>query len=109
MAIDDGLLHLMRGDLGEVPGITEKRMFGGIAFLLNGNMVAGVHKDGAMFRVGKAREAEARAVPGTGPMAFTGRPMGGMVSADPDLMGDDARRGRLVALALAHAGDLPPK
>lgn len=109
MAYDEGAAELMRGDLAGEEGITEKKMFGGLAFLLNGHMVCGVHKDGAMFRVGKAREAEAREIPGTGPMMFTGRPMGGMVDADEDLMADDARRGQLMALALSHARSLPPK
>lgn len=109
MAYDEGLAEIMRGDLAQAPGIAERKMFGGLAFMLNGNMVSGVHSGGAMYRVGRDREAEARQVPGTGPMAFTGRPMAGFVAADADLMADDARRARLTALALAHAGSLPPK
>ncbi len=109
MAHDEGLAEMMRDDLAEQPGITERRMFGGLAFMLHGHMVCGVHRDGAMFRVGKPREAEARAIPGTGPMEFTGRPMGGMVAADAEAMADDHRRQRLLALALANAASLPPK
>ena len=109
MAYDEGLLEILRTDVRDVAGITEKRMFGGVVLMLDGNMLAGVHRDGAMFRVGKDRQAAARAIPGTGPMAFTGRPMGGMVEADADLMADDDRRGALLALAMDHARSLPPK
>ncbi|MBI1417993.1 MAG: hypothetical protein GC146_12295 [Limimaricola sp.] len=109
MAFDAGLVELIRGDLAEVEGITEKRMFGGICFLQHGNMLCGVSAQGAMFRVGKDSEAAARAIPGTGPMQFTGRSMAGFVDADDDLMADDARRGRVMALALAYLATLPPK
>ncbi len=109
MAFDEGLADLMREDLAAETGIVERQMFGGLAFLLNGHMVCGVHRDGAMFRVGKDREAEARAIDGTGPMMFTGRPMGGMVSADDDAMAEDGRRLYLLRLALTYAKSLPPK
>ena len=109
MAYDEGLAHLMRDDLSEEPGITEKKMFGGLCFLLHGNMVCGVHKDGGMFRVGKPREAEALAIEGAQEMDFTGRRMGGFIDVDSDLMGDDTRRGQMMALALANARALPPK
>ena len=109
MAYDERLAQAMRDALEGHEGISEKKMFGGLCFLLNGNMVCGVHKGGAMFRVGKKSEADALAVPGTGPMTFTGRKMGGMVEADDETVADDRRRARLMALALAHASSLPPK
>lgn len=109
MAYDEGLAELMREDLGPLPGLSEKRMFGGLCFLLDGHMVCGVHSGGAMYRVGKAAEAEALGIEGAGPMMFTGRPMGGMVDIEAEAMGDDARRARWTALALAHARSLPPK
>ena len=109
MAYDEGLAQLIRDDLTEVAGITEKKMFGGLCFLIYGNMVSGVHSGGGMFRVGKANEAEARTIPGTGPMLFTGKPMGGMIEASDDLMADDDRRAALMDIALTHAKSLPPK
>ncbi len=109
MAYDEGLAALMRDDLAHTPGISEKKMFGGLCFLLNGHMVCGVHKGGGMFRVGKPAEPDALSIEGCAPLSFTGRPMGGMVDASEDLIGDDARRAALMALALAHAGSLPPK
>ncbi|MGR3713498.1 MAG: TfoX/Sxy family protein [Shimia sp.] len=84
-------------------------MFGGLCFLLHGNMVCGVHKGGGMARVGKSREAEALEIDGVDPLSFTGRPMGGMVDLSEDLLGDDALRARVVALALTNARSLPPK
>lgn len=109
MAYDEGLAELMRGDLAEVSGISERKMFGGLCFLLNGNMVCGVHKDGGMARVGKDAEAEALAMKGIDPLSFTGRKMGGMVDVSEEVLGDDARRGAIVALALAYAESLPAK
>lgn len=110
MAYDEGLAELMRDDLTNEPGITERKMFGGLCFLKDGNMLAGVHRGGAMFRVGKNLEAEAMAIPGAGPMTFTGRKMGGMIDVtDPEVVADDERRGRWMDLALSHARSLPPK
>ncbi|HEX9859375.1 MAG TPA: TfoX/Sxy family protein, partial [Paracoccaceae bacterium] len=66
MAWDEGLAQLLRDDLAADPAggaVTEKKMFGGLAFLLHGHMVCGIHKGGAMFRVGKPNEAAALAVP----------------------------------------------
>ena len=109
MAYDEGLAYLIRDDLSEEPGISEKKMFGGLCFLLHGNMVCGVHKDGGMFRVGKPREAAALAIDGAREMDFTGRRMGGFIDVDADLMGDDSRRLQMMDLALANARALPPK
>ncbi len=108
MAWDEGLAQLMRGDLAGEP-VTEKKMFGGLAFLLNGHMVCGIHKGGAMFRVGKPNEAAVLAIDGASPMMFTGRPMRGMISLSDLAAGDDARRGRAIALARGFVKALPPK
>ena len=56
---------------------------------MHGNMLCGVHKGGAMFRVGKDREAEALALPGVEPLSFTGRKMGGMVEMDGPALEDE--------------------
>lgn len=109
MAYDEGLAAMMRDDLPDHHGITEKKMFGGLCFLMNGNMVCGVHQGGGMFRVGKSREAEARAIDGAGELTFTGRPMGGMIEVDETAMADDERRGKWIALAVTNAASLPAK
>jgi hypothetical protein len=109
MAYDEGLAELMRGDLAGLPGVTEKKMFGGLCFLQNDHMVCGVHKGGGMFRVGKPNMEAALAVEGAAVMGFTGRPMVGMIDASDDLVGDDARRGAMMRMALSFVAGLPPK
>ena len=109
MAYDEGHATLMREELADIEGISEKKMFGGLCFLLHGNMVCGVHKGGGMARVGKEREAEALTIDGVDPLSFTGRKMGGMVDLSEDLLGDDDRRAQVIALALTNAHSLPPK
>lgn len=108
MAYSEHLAETMRADLGVEPGLSEKKMFGGLCFLLHGNMVCGVMKDGAMYRVGKAREAEALSA-GAAPLSFTGRPMGGMVEIDQGQFADDDLRAALARMALSNAASLPPK
>lgn len=108
MAWDEGLAQLLRDDLAR-EAVVEKKMFGGLAFLLHGHMVCGIHKGGAMFRVGKPNEAAALAIPGASQMMFTGKPMSGMVDCSDDACVDDARRDVLMALALGFVKTLPPK
>ena len=108
MPYDEGLAQLLRDDLADRE-ITEKKMFGGLCIMLHGNMLCGVHKGGGMFRVGKPNMAAALAVPGAGPMTFTGRPMGGMAECTLEALADDDTRGRLLALALSFSATLPPK
>ena len=109
MAYDPGLAQIFRDDLAELAGITEKSMFGGLCFMLNGNMLCGVHKGGAMFRVGKDNEAQALDIDGVVPMAFTGRKMGGLVDMEAAAFTDDARRSACLALALEFVSALPAK
>jgi TfoX/Sxy family transcriptional regulator of competence genes len=109
MAIDEGLAEQLRDDLaGET--LAEMKMFGGLCFLLNGNMVAGVMKGGALlFRVGKDGDAAALALPGTSPMNHGGRSMAGFVELASESCGDDATRRGLARMALDYARSLPPK
>lgn len=109
MAYDEGLAQILRDDLHDVAGISEKRMFGGLAFMLNGNMLCGVHSGGGMFRPGKEREAQALEIEGIAPMTFTGRRMGGFVEMSDEVFVDDERRARLLTLCRAFVDDLPPK
>ena len=108
MAYDEGLAQILRDDLGGEP-FRERKMFGGLCFLIAGNMVAGVYPGGGMFRVAKADRASALEVPGAEEIRMGARVMGGMIGLSPAAMGDDAARGRLMALALAHVRRLPPK
>ena len=109
MAYDEGLAELLRSDLADETNVEEKRMFGGLCFMLNGHMLCGVHKGGGMFRVGKPRAEEAIAIDGVSEMAFTGRKMGGLVDVTDEAMSDDARRSKLMALARVNVDSLPPR
>jgi TfoX/Sxy family transcriptional regulator of competence genes len=83
MAYDEKLAERIRGVLGPHPGITEKKMFGGLAFLLDGKMFCGVSNDELMVRVGPERHEEALRRKNVRPMDFTGRPMKGYVFVEP--------------------------
>ena len=84
MAYDEGLAQRIREVLGERPGLVEKKMFGGIGFMLQGNMACGVLKDELIVRVGPERYKEALTKPHTRPFDFTGRPMKGWVMVTSD-------------------------
>ena len=109
MAYDEGSAQIMAEALADQNGITTKKMFGGLCFMLNGNMLCGVHKDGGMFRIGKENEKAALAVDGASPLGFTGRKMGGMVEVTGAAIADDVALGKLMRLALDFVGGLPAK
>ncbi len=100
----------LRELLGDDPNISEKKMFGGVAFMLNGNMLCGyTNKGKLMVRVGKELEAEARKLPGAQDMDFTGKKMGGMLFVDEDALSDTAALEMWIALATRFVGALPAK
>lgn len=109
MAYDEGHAQIFRDSLAQLQGITEKKMFGGLCFMLNGNMLCGVHKDGGMARVGKENEAVALELAGIEPLSFTGRKMGGMVDVNLEAIEDDEVRAAVLELALDFVGALPAK
>jgi TfoX/Sxy family transcriptional regulator of competence genes len=83
-------------------------MFGGIGFMLDGNMIAGCSKRGLLLRVGKERHAEALARPGARAMEMRGRPVEGYVVVDPATL-DDAALEEWIGIALGFVRQLPPK
>lgn len=88
----------------------EKRMFGGICFMSNGNMVAAAMKDGTLLaRVGKDGMADALARPGCTEMEMNGRKMTGFVVVDGDVLEDDDVLDWWLDTALAFTRTLPPK
>ncbi|MGF7171966.1 hypothetical protein FHS91_003669 [Sphingobium xanthum] len=112
MAVDEAVTLRMRAALGDGPGISEKRMMGGVCFFLNRNMVCGADrsKEGEprfMFRVGKGNDA-ASVLPEGVPMVLGDRPMRGFYFVDAERC-DDALLRRWLDVALAHARSLPPK
>ena len=84
MAFDEHLVSRIREALIKHPGITEKRMFGGIAFLRNGLMFVGVSGNTLMARVGKANYEDSLGRKHVRVMDFTGRPMAGYVFVDAE-------------------------
>ena len=108
MALDEDLAERMRVALAGRGALREVRMFGGLCFMLNGNMVAGTSKRGLLVRVGKDQEARALARPDAKPMQMTGRPMEGYVFVDP-LPSDDQSLRDWLDLAVAFVKTLPPK
>jgi TfoX/Sxy family transcriptional regulator of competence genes len=108
MGLDEDLAKRMRAVLTGAAAVREVRMFGGLCFMLNGNMVAGTSKRGLMVRVGKEREPDALARPGAKRMEMTGRPMEGYVFVDPPPRDEEALRDWL-NLAVTFVKTLPPK
>ena len=108
MPHDPHLADLMRTAVRSRRGITEKKMFGGYCWMLDGNMIAGVEVGRFMFRVGKALETEALARPGASPMDITGKPMRGFVWVDAD-SAIDAGLENWLDFAARYVGALPPK
>lgn len=108
MAFDPHLADLMRTALHGKRGISEKKMFGGVCWMLNGNMLCGVKSGRYMFRVGKELHEQALARPGATPMDLTGRPMGGLVWVDADAA-IDAGLASWIDMAAQFANSLPPK
>jgi TfoX/Sxy family transcriptional regulator of competence genes len=83
MAYDEAVAERVRGALGKIPGVAERRMFGGIAFMVRGNMCCGVIGDRLMLRVGPEAYEAALTRPHAKTMDFTGRPMKGLVYVEP--------------------------
>ena len=108
MAFDEDLAERMRVALAGTGTIREVRMFGGLCFMLNGNMVAGTSKRGLIVRVGKDQQPSALARPGAKRLEMTGRPMEGYIFVDPP-PSDDRSLQDWLALAVAFVKTLPPK
>lgn len=109
MAYDETLANRVRVVLSDEFGVTERKMFGGLAFMLRGNMTVGITKDGLMVRVGKENHNEALALPHAHPMDFTGRPMTGFVYVDAAGIESDDNLRAWVGRGVAFAGSLPEK
>ena len=109
MAYDEQLAERLRTALAGREGLSERRMFGGLGFMLNGNMCCGLTADALMVRVGPDRFPEALDQPHARPMDFTGRPMKGMVYVDPAGYATDDDLAAWVGRGVAFAATLPPK
>ena len=109
MAYDETLAERVREVLADEPGSDEKKMFGGLCFLLNGNMCCGVVGDELMIRVGPDGYEDALAQPNAREMDFTGRSMKGMVYVDAGGIAEDDDLASWVGRGIDFAGNLPLK
>ena len=109
MARDAGLEELIREELGDRAGLSEKAMFGGWAYLLQGNLLLGAREGSLLVRLGKGNDGWALELPGVETMVMQGRSMPGWVRARAAAYGDDALRRRLLEAAVAFVRTLPPK
>jgi TfoX/Sxy family transcriptional regulator of competence genes len=105
MAFDETLAARIRKRLARKKGIEEKKMFGGVGFLLNGNMLVGVWKDSLIVRLGE----EALLEPHVKPFDITGKAMKGWAMVTPEGIEDDDQLKGWIQCAVKFVGKLPAK
>jgi TfoX/Sxy family transcriptional regulator of competence genes len=109
MAYDEFLADRIRAALVRKKGVEEKRMFGGVGFLLHGNLLVGVWKDSLCVRLGPDQAKEALLEPHVEEFDITGRPMKGWVLVEPEgVEGNDELAG-WIQRAVKFVGALPRK
>jgi TfoX/Sxy family transcriptional regulator of competence genes len=108
MAFDELLADRVRTRLQHVTGVSERKMFGGLAFLTGGHLTVGVYADGLIARVGAQDMDAVTAEPGVRPFDMTGRPMRGIVVIDNAVLNDQALD-RWIGRARGYVAGLPPK
>jgi TfoX N-terminal domain len=109
MVYDETLARRIRELVLDLPGVEEKRMFGGIGFLLNGNMVCGVNKDDLILRLSLEQASAALQQPNVRVFDMTGRPMKGWVVVGPQGVSEASGLRRWVQQGFDFAATLPPK
>ncbi len=109
MAYDQELTSRMRAVLYGSPGVTERKMFGGVAFMINGNLACGVQGEGIIVRVGQAAHEAAMQKPHVHVFDFSGKPMKGWVVVDSEGVASDSELSAWVEAGKSYAGSLPPK
>ena len=109
MPYDENLVERVRGVLAKKRSVTERKMFGGLTFMLRGNMACGVENDRLMVRVGPAAYDDALGQPYARPMDFTGRPMRGFIFVEPAGLAGDKVLNAWVQRGVDFAMSLPAK
>lgn len=109
MGYNKALADKVRARVGDRPGLTERQMFGGIAFMLNGNMAVGVSGDELMVRVGTDAHDEAVKLPGARIFDMSARPMRGWIVVAPEGIAGDADLDAWINRGVTWAETLPPK
>jgi TfoX/Sxy family transcriptional regulator of competence genes len=108
VAYDDELAQRIRDRMTAVAGVSEKKMFGGLAFLTSGNLTVGVYGDGLIARIDPETMDAALAEPGVRPFDMGGRPMRGWILVASDGLSDDELE-RWIDQARRYVATLPPK
>jgi TfoX/Sxy family transcriptional regulator of competence genes len=109
VAYDEDLAQRVRDLLAARADVTERKMFGGIAFMLAGNMACGVLGEDLIVRLGEEEGRKALNEEGVRPFDFTGRPMKNIVYVSPELTSDDAGLAEWVDAGADYASSLPAK
>jgi hypothetical protein len=109
VAYSEELAQRIRDEIGDHPAVVEKQMFGGIAFMVQGNMSVGVAGDELMVRVGKESDEAALAESHVRPFDLSGRPMAGWVLVGPEGIAADADLSGWIDTGVTYAESLPPK
>ena len=109
MAYDPGLAQRVREVLADRPGVSERAMFGGLAFLVDGKMFVGIRNSSLMARIGPEHYQDALAMAGVRVMDFTGRPMKGYVYIDPQAISADRDLQAWVLWCVEFVARLPSK
>ena len=109
MAFDEGLAQRVREALASRELVSERRMFGGLAFLVEGKMFVGISGLSLMARVGAERYEDALALPHVREMKFTGKPMKGYVYIDPPGLAEDRDLLAWVSWCVGYVASLPAK
>ena len=110
MAYDEELAHRIREQLQDVSGVTEMRMFGGLAFLIGGNMaVAASGQGGLLLRVPPDQTEELAAEPHAGRFVMRSREMTGWLRVDAPAIEADEDLARWADIGVRYASSLPPK
>ncbi len=109
MAYDEALAQRIRAALPNVPGLTETKMFGGIGFLVHGNMACGVNGENLIVRIRPDATDAALAEPAVRVFDMTGRPMKGWIVVEPAGVQSVDNLKHWIAQGIAFAQSLPPK
>lgn len=109
MAFDEQLAERIRQQLGQRPGVTEKKMFGGLAFLVNGNLACGVHGSEMIVRLDPKQTEQTLSKPHTRVFDLSGRPMKGWILVQPKGLTTKAALAKWIQTGLKYAASLPPK
>ena len=109
MAYDEELAARVRRALGRKRGLSEKKMFGGVGFMLDGNMCCGILGDSLVVRMSPEQAVAALREPDVRVFDITGRPMKGWVVVDAPGIATDESLQRWVGIGAAFAAALPPK